>query len=333
MLLPDGVRMGMVSRGGPLLICTGSPPYNVSSGRKTSCWRQLIPSRRHHTSHHGHSPARAFIRQAWLTSLQFRDTRANSSLARAKAAHRKGRTPHQPANQPQTGRTAGGGESAASILSALAPIVTKLENERARYDKLKSDYYKAVDKDADVLWLTWKERRETPDHYANGWVSRPRDSRNSQRYGISRQNVYVRHLTEEISDPEVRKRIVNWEQDTCKDLAPLFKEMVMSRAKIGHLEGFKSYFDYRSQFKMMSSSSVERFLKGLKSQIDPCADAFMESTIEQKMKDLNYDFTIKGLRQKLKHGKTIRDYQIHHPEAQINWGDYSCTYILGFGSP
>jgi Zn-dependent oligopeptidase len=48
---------------------------------------------------------------------------------------------------------------------------------------------------------------------------------------------------------------------------PLFKEMVMSRAKVAHLAGFKSYFDYRSQKKMMDTRSVELFLKNLKSQI------------------------------------------------------------------
>ena len=59
----------------------------------------------------------------------------------------------------------------------------------------------------------------------------------------------------------------------------------------------------------------------------------MESAIEQKMNALGYDFTIKKLREKLHGGMTIRDYQNYHPEAQINWADYSCTYFTSFDSP
>ncbi|PMD19822.1 zincin [Hyaloscypha hepaticicola] len=130
-------------------------------------------------------------------------------------------------------------------------------------------------------------------------------------------------MTGTISDPNVRERIVSWEQDTCKDLAPRFREMMLSRARVAHLKGFKSFFEYRSQFKMMNTTSVDLFLKDLKSKIDRYANAFMESAIEQKMNDLGYDFTIKNLRERLRRGKTIRDYQNNHPEAQINWGDYS----------
>ena len=200
------------------------------------------------------------------------------------------------------------GDSAKSNLPALTPNVTELKNENARHEKLKADYYKAVSEDSDTLWLTWQERREVPDILGSRWITRPSGSGNAQRYGLSRQNFFIPDVTGTISDPNVRERIVSWEQDTCKDLAPRFREMMLSRARVAHLKGFKSFFEYRSQFKMMNTSSVDLFLKDLKSKIDRYAKAFMESAIEQKMNDLGYDFTIKNLRERLHRGKTIRDY-------------------------
>jgi Zn-dependent oligopeptidase len=128
-----------------------------------------------------------------------------------------------------------------------------------------------------------------------------------------------------ISDPNVRKKIVSWEQDTCKDPASLFKEMVISRAKVAHLGGFSSYFDYTSQSKMMDTRSVPCFLKGMKAQVTAQTNTLIESALGEKMQALNYDFTIKDLRLGLRPGKTIRDYQLHNPEVQINWGGVSCT--------
>ena len=324
MLLPGGVRKGMVSCSGPLFICTGPPPYIVLSGRKVSSLNQLLLPRHHHVhnSHHGHKLANDFRHQSCDIPFKFRDTRANSSLARAKAARRKGRTPQQPADQPQTSGT--------SNQSALTPRVTELKTEIARHDKLKDNYYKAIDNHSDVFWLTWEERKEVPPSYHNRWVTRPQQSRNSQCYGISRQKVFAPQIAGYISDPDVRKRIISWEQDSCRDFAPAFKEMVLSRATIAHLTGLDSYFDYMSKFKMLDSRSVKRFLQRLDPQVEPLRNAFLESAIEQKMKSFNYDFTIKGLRQRLKIGTTIRDYQSYQPDAQINWGDLACTYILKY---
>lgn len=276
--------------------------------------------------------AHALLHQSWASSLECRSSRANSSLARAKAALRKGGTPQKSRGRPKAVKTPLGG-SAKSNLPALTPNVTELKNEKARHEKLKADYYKAVSEDSDTLWLTWQERREVPDILGSRWITRPSGSGNAQRYGLSRQNFFIPDVTGTISDPNVRERIASWEQDTCKDLAPRFREMMLSRARVAHLKGFKSFFEYRSQFKMMNTTSVDLFLKDLKSKIDPYANAFMESAIEQKMNDLGYDFTIKKLRERLHTGKTIRDYQNYHLEAQINWGDYSCTYFTSFDSP
>ena len=324
MLPPGGVRKGVASCGVPLRTCTGPLQYHIHSRRKTFCSNQLVPSRWQHTARKGHTSTQALIQP---TSLQRQNSRANSSLTRAKVAARKGHTPHQPANKPATSGTTGVGDDAQSILPAISPRASELSKEIARLGKLQANYYDALSRhrQSDVLWLTWEERRGVPSSSVNGWITRPQESRNSKRYGISLQNVFVPHVVGCISDINVRKKILSWEQDTCKELAPLFKEMVISRAKVAHLAGFKSYFDYRSQKKMMDTRSVELFLKNLKSQIAPHADAFMESALEQKMQALDYDFTIKKLRSKLRPGKTIRDYQLHDPEAQINWGDLACT--------
>jgi hypothetical protein len=324
MLPPGGVRKGVASCGGPLRICTWPLPYHIHSRRKTFCSNQLVPSRWQHTARNGHTSTQSLIQPI---SLQRRNLRANSSLARAKVVARKGHTPHQPVSKPAISGTTGVGDDAQSILLANSPRASELSKEIARLGKLQSDYYDALSRhrQSDVLWLTWEERREVPSSSVNGWITRPQGSRNPKRYGISLQNVFVPQVLGCISDINVRKKIVSWEQDTCKDLAPLFKEMVMSRAKVARLAGFKSYFDYRSQKKMMDTRSVELFLKNLKSQIAPQTDAFMESALEQKMQALDYDFTIKKLRSKLRPGKTIRDYQLHEPEAQINRGDLACT--------
>jgi hypothetical protein len=331
MLLPGGVRRGAVSCSGPLLLCGVFLPYKIHSGSNTSCSNYLLQSRRQHRSHRGCIFAHALLRQSWASLLQCRSSRANSSLTRAKAALRKGATPQKSGSggRPEAVKTPLS-DSAKSIPAALTPNISELKNEHARHEKLKADYYKAVSEDSNKLWLTFQERREVRDYR---WITRPGGSRNPQRYGISRQNLYFRYVTGAISDPNVRERIVSWEQDTCKDLAPRFREMMLSRARVAHLQGFKSFFEYRSQFKMMNSTSVDLFLKDLKSKIDPYANAFMESAIEQKMNALGYDFTIKKLRERLHGGMTIRDYQAYHPEAQINWGDYSCTYFVGFDSP
>jgi hypothetical protein len=331
MLLPGGARRGAVSCSGPLLLCGVFLPYKIHSGSNTSCSNYLLQSRRQHRSHRGCIFAHALLRQSWASLLQCRSSRANSSLTRAKAALRKGATPQKSGSggRPEAVKTPLS-DSAKSIPAALTPNISELKNEHARHEKLKADYYKAVSEDSNKLWLTFQERREVRDYR---WITRPGGSRNPQRYGISRQNLYFRYVTGAISDPNVRERIVSWEQDTCKDLAPRFREMMLSRARVAHLQGFKSFFEYRSQFKMMNSTSVDLFLKDLKSKIDPYANAFMESAIEQKMNALGYDFTIKKLRERLHGGMTIRDYQAYHPEAQINWGDYSCTYFVGFDSP
>jgi Zn-dependent oligopeptidase len=142
--------------------------------------------------------------------------------------------------------------------------------------------------------------------------------------------VHIKLVAGSVSDPDVRTKLISWEQDTCKDLAQPFKEMVVSRATIARLAGFKSYFHYRSQSHMMTTGSVERFLNDLKSWLSHAQSAFIERIFEQKVKDLNPDFSIKELRHRLKYyGNTVCEFQNAHPATQINSGDLACTYILG----
>lgn len=212
--------------------------------------------------------------------------------------------------------------------------VSQLQNEISREAMLKANYYKAVHAHSDIFWMTGKELSGVPGSIATRWISKPADSGNPRRYGLSRQNVNFKQVAGYVSDHDVRKKLVTWEQDTCKDLAQSFKEMVVSRATIARLAGFKSYFHCRSQSKMMTTRSVELFLKDLKSRLDPPLSAFMEQIFEQKAKDLKPDFSIRELRNSLKYyGNTIRDFQNSHPATQINWGDVTCTYILGFLLP
>lgn len=119
-----------------------------------------------------------------------------------------------------------------------------------------------------------------------------------------------------------------WRHDTCTRFADQFKQMVMSRAAIARLSSSKSYFDYQSQFKMMSQRSVERFLVELKSQVDPHLNAFMEDMLVRKLRDLNYDVSQEELSRSLKrHRLSLRDFQKDYEEIQLNWGDVACKYI------
>lgn len=209
--------------------------------------------------------------------------------------------------------------------TARSPKDLELEYHIFKSNKLKADYYEAVDKDSDVLWLTWEEVRGVPASLATRWITRPRESMNERRYGLSRLNVHVDHVAAFVADPDVRKKLIMWHQDTCKDLAESFKEMVLSRAAVARLSGYESYFDYMSQFKMMGTRSVKGFLKDLKSQVDPHLNALMKSVFEQKFRDL-YDKPTKEVHHALKHyGKTIQDFQLSHKDTQINWGDLRCT--------
>jgi hypothetical protein len=70
--------------------------------------------------------------------------------------------------------------------------------------------------------------------------------------------------------------------------------MVVSRATIARLAGFKSSVHYGGQSKMMTSSDVERFLKDLKSRLDIPLSSLMERIFEQKAKDLKPDLLDQG---------------------------------------
>jgi hypothetical protein len=324
MLLPGCVRMGAaIICGNHLLMCTSSSSYNGSSGRKSSL-NNLDPSRVYHGF------CRPLLRQHLSVSLDCRLSRANSSLARAKAASRKGRIPHQPISKPQASvKLAAKGKDYPKpllpILSAVSAEVTESKSlYTVRLRELEKEYYQTLHKHSDVLWLTWEERKDVPSSVTNGWIRRPTDSRNPQCFGISRQTVVASHVAQRISDPNFRRKIINLEQNTCNELAPLFKEMVMARAKIAHLAGFRLYFDCKTKNKMLNLDSVRSFLTDFRSQIKLDTKVMIEHVLEQKMSDLNYDFSIPKLNKKLKSGKTIRDFQLYCPEAQIDWGDLAC---------
>jgi hypothetical protein len=329
MLLPGVVRAGLVSCSGPLLLCTSPSPYNGGAGSKNSSPSQLGLSRRHHASNNGLRIARACFHQSWTTKLQCSASRANSSLARAKAAQTKGRTPHQPVSKlPKASVTTGEGDSPKpilSILSRLSPQAIELKSlAEIRLGKFETDNYKAVNQHSDVLWLTWDEFKQVP---LNSYTRRPHGSHNSLPYGISRRATSIPLVAGSISNRESRQRIIRWEQDASKDFAPSFKKMLIYRANIARLAGCKSYFEYMSQSKMVGSRYVKHFLDGLGSQIEPLRSALVERLVEEKMRDLNYDYTTKDLHQKLQPGKTIRDYQLYNPDSQIDWGDFCCKLI------
>jgi len=315
MLLPGYVRTGLATCNGSLLVYTAPSPYNVQSKTQNYSSSRFDRSGLYHDFH------RPLLCGPRVVSLQYRHLRASSSHSRAKAALKKRKTPYHPASKIALGSRLATDEENHSkpVLQTLGTLTEEI----VRLQKLKGEYYKSVDKHNDVLWFTYEECKEVSGSAVNGWIRRPASSRNPRCNGISRQCASVGLLLSYISNPETRKRVISWEQTTCSDLAPQFKDMVIARARFAKLAGFKSYFDFRSRYNMLNPRSVKHFLKNIQSQVQADAEHFVESILEQKMRDLNYG-SIQELRQKLKKGKTVRDFQLYCPDAQVNWGDVFC---------
>jgi hypothetical protein len=115
--------------------------------------------------------------------------------------------------------------------------------EETKHQQLKADYYNSVAKNSEVLWLPLDELKGVPESLASRWLFKPVGSRD-RRCGLKQQNVIATHVAAYISNPDIRKKIILWNQDTCKDLAGPFKEMLLSRAAIARMAGYKSYFKY-----------------------------------------------------------------------------------------
>jgi hypothetical protein len=121
----------------------------------------------------------------------------------------------------------------------------ELDEAIAMERKLKADYYKAVAEHPDILWVKYSELKGVPASVATRWLQKPAQSPD-QRCGITRQNVHLTHVAGFVSNPDIRQKLISWNQNTCKDLAGSFKEMLLSRAAIARMSGYKSYFEYQS---------------------------------------------------------------------------------------
>jgi hypothetical protein len=202
----------------------------------------------------------------------------------------------------------------------------ELDEAIARERKLKADYYMAVAEHPDILWIRSRELKGVPASVATRWHYKPAQS-SDQRIGIKRQNVHLTHVAGFVSNPDIRQKLISWNQNTCTDLAGSFKEMLLSRAAIARMSGYKSYFEYQSHStsKMLSPRSVKYFLERLRSQIAPHIDSAVEDMAKQKIRDLELgDIADENLRDLLERmGKSIQDFQKFHTRAQINWGDVS----------
>ncbi|KAE9365453.1 zincin [Stipitochalara longipes BDJ] len=312
MLLPSCVRVGAVTFSSPLLMRTAPPIYKVQYGRKTFFPHQFVAPRVFHDFRYESELLRVLFHQSPAALLHHGHSRPNSSLARTKASLRKGATLRPKGKS-------GTNVSNDNIVPVPTPSPSGLEVVRER--KLKADYYEAIKSDKDLLWVPFCELKGVPNDLAIKWLNKPMGSR-LRRCGIARRNVDTLHIASYVSNPDVRKKLMIWRHDTRTIFIQQFKEMLMSRAAIARLAGFKTYFELQSHFKMMSLESVKSFLEDLKSQIRPYQDAFIEDVLEQKLRDLNYHVSRQELTTSLKyHGKSIRDFQKTHKETQINLGD------------
>jgi len=347
-------RTCQISSKKQVLPCIGPWTYVCHDGMKTHCRDRLLLSRQQHAFNTSHSGVWSY----WIAPVQPRNRRYTSSYSKAKAKRKDVKAPQDTVLRPDI-RIIGQATKVVEPIKSYETIQSdsaleilkksefwkatesfearaglekvKLDEAIAREQKLKADYYKAVAEHPDILWVKSIELKGVPASVATRWLQKPAQSRD-QRCGLTRQNVHANHVAAFVSNPDIRQKLISWNQDTCEDLAGSFKEMLLSRAAIARMSGYKSYFEYRSHStsRMLSPRSVKYFLERLRSQISPHINSAVEDMVKQKIRDLDLG-NIAGenlcdLLEKM--GKSIQDFQKFHTRAQINWGDVSYYNML-----
>jgi hypothetical protein len=84
----------------------------------------------------------------------------------------------------------------------------KLDEAIARERNLKADYYKAVAKHPDILWVKYSEMKGVPASVATRWLRKPVQSKD-QRCGLTRQNVHANHVAAFVSNPDIRRKLIS----------------------------------------------------------------------------------------------------------------------------
>jgi hypothetical protein len=347
-------RTCQISSKKQVLPCIGPWTYVSHDGIKTHRRDRLLFSQQQHGPNTSHSGAWSY----WIAPVEPRNRRYKSSYSKAKAKRKDVKAPQdtvlrpdiriigqaknvvEPIKPSETIQSGGALETlkkpeawkALESFEAQAGLEqVKLEEAIAKERKLKADYYKDVVEHPDILWIKHSELKGVPASVATRWLQKPVQSRD-QRCGLTRENVHLNHVAAFVSNPNIRQKLISWNQNTCNDLAGSFKEMLLSRAAIARMSGYKSYFEYQSHStsKMLSPRSVKYFLERLRSQIAPHINSAVEDMVKQKIRDLNLgDIAGENLCDLLeKMGKSIQDFQKFHTRAQINWGDVSYYNML-----
>lgn len=104
--------------------------------------------------------------------------------------------------------------------------------------------------------------------------------------GMKRKNGHIPHVTARAQNAQARYKITEWDQNSCSHLSNKFKELLIVRAKIARLSGFKNYFEYRSVGKMLDSKSASKFMDNLRSKMAPRIDSHLKKILTLKLQGM-----------------------------------------------
>ncbi|KUJ13367.1 zincin [Mollisia scopiformis] len=207
------------------------------------------------------------------------------------------------------------------------PVRTELDKALWRNCELTDHYYDLVAKEDSVQWMTYDELEGVQSNAMIKWIQDPAKNplfhkMGARSLGLKRSNGQLSEVARTAKRPETRRKVMEWEENACEHLAPLYKEMVLLRTEIAKLGRHKSFFEYKSHFKMMDARSVATSLEDLRKDLTPQFQSHMKSISEMTLKDRNFSASTTQLRQDVQQsGNDIQAFPASHEECQLHWGE------------
>jgi len=187
-----------------------------------------------------------------------------------------------------------------------------------KHNELTRMFYKKVQAENQIYWVESSKLKGVPRSVMAKWHFTPR----SGRVGLARTHGTISHVTTHIEDQELRRKLTDWDANSCEHLAPFFREILMMRAQLAKSYGCDNYMDLRAQFKMIDRTSAEKFLNSLRQHLSPRITSHMDELFKMKLRDMGYHLSFETLRDNLRHyGHTILDFQDEHPKYQLHRGE------------
>jgi len=155
-----------------------------------------------------------------------------------------------------------------SSTKAPSSSISELDELWEKHNTLTAMYDQKVAAENSIRWLMVDELKGVPGSVMTKWIKRPKGSRKA-RIGLQRKHGVIEEVTSFAKNQRIRKELTEWDEDACKDLAPMFKEMVKMRASLAEMSGCKNFFELQSPDKMMNPKSVGAFLNKLEREMTP----------------------------------------------------------------